>query len=107
MTTPDELSVDDTTISALKNVLGTNEQNVSQEINNNEEVSTEEQPEVEVDTRGGEEHNIAATDIKKTKSNSRKKSSSNTTKKNNTKTSKTNKTSEKTGNRKKQAKSKK
>lgn len=107
LTTPDELGVDDTTITALKNVLGTNEQNVSQEINNNEEVSTEAQPEVEVDTRGGEEHNIAATDIKKSKSNSRKKSSSNTTKKNNTKTSKTNKTSEKSGNKKKQTKSKK
>ena len=107
LTTPDELGVDDTTITALKNVLGTNEQNVSQEINNNEEVSTEAQPEVEVDTRGGEEHNIAATDIKKSKSNSRKKSSSNTTKKNSTKTSKTNKTSEKSGNKKKQTKSKK
>ena len=97
LTTPDELSVDDTTITALKNVLGTNEQNVSQEIDNNEEVSTEEQPEVEVDTRGGEEHNIAATDIKKSKSNSRKKSSSNTS----------NKTSEKSVNKKKQSKSKK
>lgn len=75
LTAPNELSVDDKTIAALKNVLGTNEQNVSQEIDNNEEVSTEAQPEVEVDTRGGEEYNIAATDIEKTKSNNKKKTS--------------------------------
>lgn len=80
LSTPDDLSTDDTTITALKNVLGTNEE------------------------LGGEEHNIADIDNKKTKSNSRKKTSSNTTKKNNTKTSKTNKTSEKSGNRKKQTK---
>ena len=61
LNTPDELSVDDTTITSLKNILGTNEQNASEETNNDED-SSDSQSESGVDERGGEEHTISKTE---------------------------------------------